>query len=537
MGSRRGAAKLVSSDGISPLVVERRDGLRAGRGVCLFAALIGSLIFAACATSARDSQTVPSRELVIGFPEGNTQDANVGSNQFTRILTTEGLTVGNVDGRSAPKLAESWRWENDGLTLRLHLRKGVFFHDGTPLTSTVVVRILRAAAADPNAHSLYSALSDITAIRPDGDLQVLIDLSQRSAFLPDDLDLPLPIRPDVGTGPFRLVSKGAEVLFERFDRYYLGVPTVERIHVKTFDALRNAWSSLLRGDVDMVTDVPAEAVEFIQTQQVDVLRYKRRYQYMLAFNSRSGPFTAPAVRRALNFAVNREAIIQRALRGYGTAATSPLWPRHWAYDSSAAPFSFDQRQANSILDDAGLTRGKAGAASRVPNARFKFTCLLAGDFSLHERLGLELQKQLYDVGVDMQFEVVSLDEYNQRIPEGKFEAVLVDLISGPSFARPYIFWRSASRFHGSNVFGYENAEAERLFELLRSSPLNEAATRSATNRLQRVFLEDPPALSLAWSERARVVGPKFRPVNDPDRDPVLSMWRWMPGDLTLASRQ
>src|SRR5688500_2324725 len=263
MGCRRGAAKLVRSAGISPLVVERRDGPRAGRGVCIFTALIGALIFGACATPTRDSQPAPSRELVIGFPEGNTQDANVGSNQFTRILTTEGLTVGNVDGRSAPKLAESWHWENDGLTLRVRLRKGVFFHDGTALTSAVVARILRVAAADPNAHSLYSALSDITAIRPDGDLEVLIDLSQRSAFLPDDLDLPLPIRPDVGTGPFRLVSKGAEVLFERFDRYYLGVPTVERIHVKTFDALRTAWSSLLRGDVDMVTDVPAEAVEFI----------------------------------------------------------------------------------------------------------------------------------------------------------------------------------------------------------------------------------------------------------------------------------
>jgi ABC-type transport system substrate-binding protein len=158
-----------------------------------------------------------------------------------------------------------------------------------------------------------------------------------------------------------------------------------------------------------------------------------------------------------------------------------------------------------------------------------------GDWSLHERLGLELQKQLYDIGIDMQFEVVSTDEYNQRIPDGQFQAVMVDIISGSSFARPYIFWRSAATFRGFNVFGYENPEAERLFERLRASALNEAATRSAASRLQRVLLEDPPALFLAWSERARVVGPKFRPEIDPDRDPVLSMWRWRPGTVTVAS--
>ena len=69
------------------------------------------------------------------------------------------------------------------------------------------------------------------------------------------------------------------------------------------------------------------------------------------------------------------------------------------------------------------------------------------------------------------------------------------------------------------MFGYENAEAERLFDVLRTST-NEAAVRSATRQLQRVLLDDPPALFLAWNERARAVRRRFQVVQEPDRDPL-----------------
>jgi len=102
---------------------------------------------------------------------------------------------------------------------------------------------------------------------------------------------------------------------------------------------------------------------------------------------------------------------------------------------------------------------------------------------------------------------------------------LIDLISGPTLSRPYIFWRSGSRFQGLNVFGYENLEAERLFGLLRTAT-NEAAVRSAVSRLQRVLLDDPPALFLAWNERTRAVRRDFQLVYEEDRDPLYTIWQW-----------
>jgi peptide/nickel transport system substrate-binding protein len=479
------------------------------------------------ACTSENSSPPPASVLTIGFPEGAVSGAGVGLGQLTTTFTLEGLTQVGVDGRVLPRLAESWTWEDDFLALRLDLRPDVWFHDGTPLTSSVVADSLDRAIARPRNLALYSSLNDIRQVRPVDDGQLVIDLSQRSAFLLEELDLPLETGPsNAGTGAFRLVSRDASgVVLERFDRYYLGTPDIERIVIRPFDTLRTAWTNLLRGEVDMVTDVPAEAIEFIGNDDVQVISFERRYQFLIAFNSERAPFTSPAVRRALNAAIDREALIANALAGKGQPATGPLWPKHWAYDASVQLSGFDPRFAESLLDGEGFRNGaSAGSADSAP-ARLRFTCLIPEDFSLLEQIGLEVQKQLYDVGVDMQFEVVPIQEYDSRIRERRFDAALIDMISGPTFARPYIFWRSARESRGFNFFGYENPEAERLFQILRTS-VNEAATRSGTQRLQRAFQDDPPALFLAWNERARAVTRRFRVFEEPGQDPLHTIWQW-----------
>ncbi len=256
--------------------------------------------------------------------------------------------------------------------------------------------------------------------------------------------------------------------------YYLGAPEIERVVVLPSANLRTSWTRLLRGEVDMVTDVPQEAVEFIQNDDIQVISFPHGYQFLVAFNSAVPPFKSALVRRALNSAVNRDELIADVLQGKGTPATGPIWPEHWAYDRAIQPFGYDPRGAIALLEAAGFTAVSIDESARRPPARLRFTCLLPANFAVLERIGLEVQKQLYDIGVDVQFETVPFEEYDARIREGRFEAVLVGMISGPSFGRPFLFWRSAREFDGLNVFGYENAETERQFQILRAS-LNEAA--------------------------------------------------------------
>ena len=469
-------------------------------------------------------EPAPENVLTIGLPEGLVTAADLGLQYLATMLSVEGLTQVSTDGRALPRLAESWSWEDDGRRLRILLRSGVTFHDGTPFNSAIAAELVSDAVQRPGNRAQFTSLSDIANVRADGDHAILVELTRRSTFLPEDLGFPLSLGPDrVGTGAYRVVKREpSEIAMERFEHYYGGMPQIAQVVIKPFEQLRTAWASLLRGEVDMVTDVPPDAVQFIKNDEVDVISYSRPYQYLVAFNSRRPPFSSPVVRRALNYAVDRQLIIDRVLQGRGIRSTGPLWPKHWAYDTAIPPYSFDPGLAMSLLDSAGL---RVDSQEGLPDSRLRFTCLIPANFSLIERVGLHVQKQLYSIGVDMQFEIVPIEEFNTRVRDGRFEAMLIDMLSGPSLGRAYNFWGSARNVKGFNVFGYENPEAERLFGVLRTT-INEAAVRSATRNLQRVLLEDPPAIFLAWNERSRAVRRDFRVVSEPDEDPLYSIWRW-----------
>ncbi len=505
------------------------------RWVACSALFFSSLTLAACGDALAPESASGPTELKIGFAGANVASSDIGVGQFATLLTLEGLTYAGVDGRPNPRLAESWRWENGGLSLRVKLRSGIKFHDGTPLTAAVAASALQAAIDKPDNRALYPSLTDVTAIRVEGEDQILIDVSQRAAFLPEELSIPLDHGPEhVGTGPYRVVTRqAAELVLERFEPYYLGKPSIRKVTVHQFDALRTAWSSLLRGDFDMVSDVPPDAVEFVRTERVQVISFARGYQYLIAFNSGRTPFQSAAVRRALNLAVNRDQLAANLFQGYAIPATGPLWPKHWAYDSTVKTSNFDPAAASALLDSAGFPPDRIAETATSGPARLRFTCLIAG--APVERLALEVQRQLYAIGVDMQFETLDPRALGARIRQGDFDAVLTDMISGPTLGRPYIFWRSAKESKGLNVFGYENAEAERLFQVLRSST-NEAAVRSATRRLQEVLLDDPPALFLAWSQRNRAVSRNFDVVAESGGDPLLSLGRWNPAPQARGTR-
>jgi len=533
-GGRAAGQKVDSSDRtlVRSYAFQRRIALWVWCGVIFLPALSGC-------TSAGTDPLVRNPVLRIGVPESFINGPDVGIGSLIRQSTLEGLTQVNIgtDGRPGARLAERWTWEDDGRRLRLRLRPNVVFHDGTVFSATVAAEALGRAISQPENQAVYPSLADIRALRPEGELELLLELSRPSALLPEELDLPLTIGNGVGTGPFRVVKRDAQgAVLERFDRYHHGAPDIDQVVIRPFDTLRTAWSSLLRGEVDMVTDVPPEAVDFIRNDDIQVKLFARWYQFVIAFNSQREPFRSPIVRRALNIGVDREALISKVLQGQGQPSTGPFWPRHWAYDASVLPFRFEPQFAVTLLDGAGLRPGTVPGGPHRPPARLRFTCLIPEGFSLLERIGLEVQKQLYDIGIDAQFEVVSFQEWDRRIREGEFEAVLVDLISGPTLSRPHLFWAFPGR-EGLHAFGYRNGEAGRLFELLRRST-NETAIRSSVGRLQRVMAEDPPALFLAWNQRARAVSNRFSVPSDSGRDPLLTIWQWTENsDRPLVSSQ
>src|SRR4030095_7798183 len=106
---------------------------------------------------------------------------------------------------------------------------------------------------------------------------------------------------------------------------------------------------------------------------------------------------------------DREAIIKKVLRGAGEPSAGPVYPMYWAFDSSAPEYSFNPAAAAALLDAAGYPLRKA--TREAPPTRFRFTCLIPKDFAIWQRIALELQRDLLNVGVDMEFKAVPLREF------------------------------------------------------------------------------------------------------------------------------
>jgi peptide/nickel transport system substrate-binding protein len=446
-------------------------------------------------------------------------------------------------------VAKSWEWTDGTLTLTVHLREDVTFHDGTHLNATVAARALDVAAHKQENLFLYPTLNDIVSIVPNGEYDLLINVRRPSTFLPEDLEVPLNLAAKIGEkGPEEIIGTGAyqvvrkskdeeDTHLKAFPRYYRRAPAVSDVFIRPEKTMRTAWAGLLRGELDMVTSVPQDAVQFITNDQVQVFQFPRRYVVMLGFNQHYQPLRSAAVRRALNIAVDRERIVKTVLHDSATAAIGPFWPGHWAYDTSVHAAGFDPHEAQRALDDAGYPLRASDSPERPP-ARLRFNCLIPQGFAAFEDIALSVQKQLYDIGVDMQIESVPVNVFNQRAGAGDFQALISDMVSGPTLNRPYIWWRSDRGSKSPySVFGFDNPTAEKTFQQLFSAN-NEALIRSTLRNLQQTFIDDPPAIFLVWQKRTRAIRASFHAVQEPGRDPLYTLWQWKPDkEIGLAAVQ
>src|SRR5262245_15420132 len=376
----------------------------------------------------------------IGIGETANGMPNTGGRVLVGLLRDDFWLSSTPDGRVDARIATAWQWDDDGTTLRLKLRSDVFFHDGTPLTSEVAAEAIRGI----DTRSDYFSLRSVASVETDGPDTVVIKLRERNGFLPMDLSgIPVikPKSPDIGTGPFHVVNRtGRDATLAAFARYYRGQPRLTAIDVKSYPTQRNAWSALMRGDIDMLYEVSRDSAEFVQAETtVRTYPHWRKYYIPLVFNVRHPILRDVRVRRAINEALDRTALVRDGLRGQGTPADGPVWPQHWAYSTPVQPFTFDPAAARKRLDEAGYPL-RPDAVRRV-DMRFSVKCLTFGNDSRFDRLALLAQKELADIGIDLQLQPIPITELVPRVAAGDFDAFLFEM-SGRNLSRVYDFWHS-----------------------------------------------------------------------------------------------
>lgn len=499
---------------------ERLAAFRAG--VCLTL-----LSLAAIQSGCSSPSPAPDLAVRIGFGLSDEATRSLAMRVLTSLLYTEPLLSAEWDGRPTARIADQWSWEQEGRLLRLRLRDGIVFHDGSRVTSDIVVAILEAFRQSRQGPNYVGGFRYVQAIEAVDERTVTIALSRPDHFLLNELaeiTIQRPEAPNLGTGPFKLLSRDSTIELERFENYQAGRPAIRRVSLLSFDTQRSAWTALMRDEIDVVQEVSREAAEFLEgSSQVKTYSLIRPYYIPLVFNLNHALLRNVEVRRALNEAVDRGEIVRQAMRGRGQVADDPIWPFHWAYGGAPRRYAFNPDAARLRLDKEKLPVRPSAKAGQM-SGRFELTCLFWNGEPQYERIALLLQRQFAAIDVDLKLTGMELDPLTARAAAGDFDAVLLPMRSGRSLNVTYEYWHSPPEGVAARVkTGYTGADdvLDRIREL-RAEP----EVRSSITELQRRFYEDAPAIFLAWQETARAVDARIDVGDRTDPDVFANIWRW-----------
>jgi len=389
---------------------------------------LGGFLFGSSACRAAPPSPPKPVHLSVGFADTGLYNRDTGIAVLVSQLEDERLIRLSADGRFEPALAERWEQSPDGLAWTFFLRRGLTFHNGMPLDAQAATARLR----QPIVSGSSPGFRDVLSVEARGPLELVIRLRRPSRFVLDALAVQS-IRSSgpnsAGAGPFRATSQQKDrASLSAFSGYYRGKPAISQVDIRPYRDGRNAWSALMRGEIDFLFEVSPDALDFVKgSSATQVKSFIRQHLYTLGFNMRHPVLRERAVRVALSEAVNRDEIVKVQFGGRGAAATSMLWPKHWAYDAHLPMFGYAPMDAGRLLDAAGLVV-KPAVDRRMPS-RFRFTCLLPESDARFERMALMLQRQFIEVGVDMQLEPVSMGTLVQRLGTGQYEAFLFEVLA------------------------------------------------------------------------------------------------------------
>jgi peptide/nickel transport system substrate-binding protein len=477
----------------------------------LFSALALCLTLLSCAHQKPDPNTVI---MVIESSPLNL-DPRIGTDaQSERIgeLIFEGLLRRDENFKLQPRLAESWEI-SDPLTYLFHLRRGVRFHDGRPMTSADVKWTLDSMLNGGVRSAKTSAYRYIDRIEAPDDFTVIIRLKEPYAALLWNLsDGAIGIVPagsgeelaqhPIGTGPFRFVSQAQdrEVVLERNDQYWGKSAGLARVRFNVVPDATTRALELRKGSADVEIDaLPGDMVVALARQpQLLVERAPGTgYQY-LAMNLRDPILKDVRVRQALAYATDRQPILHYLWHDMARPANSVLPPQSWAYDSHAKVYPYDAAKARQLLDEAGYPAGPGGV-------RFHLTMKTSTDESTR-LLCAVLQQQLRQVGIALDIRSYEFATFYADVVRGAFQLYSLRWVGG-SNQDPDIFenaFDSASFApRRANRGYYSNPEVDRLIaEARRSVDLSQRA--AAYDRIQEILNEDLPYVNLWWADNVLV---------------------------------
>ncbi|MDJ1159144.1 ABC transporter substrate-binding protein [Chelatococcus sp. SYSU_G07232] len=284
----------------------------------------------------------------------------------------EGLTRIDRNGAVKPALAERWEVSPDGRTYTFFLRKGVKFHDGTDFDASDVKFTLDRARAADSVNPQKGLFAPIEAVEVVDPATVKVALKQPTGRFLFDMGwaAAVIVAPEsaadnrtkpVGTGPFTLATwaKGDRIELARNPNYWGRPAALDKATFKIIGDPTAAFAALMAGDVDAfpIYPAPENVDQFKADPRFKVVVGNTEGKTILAMNNGRAPFTDIRVRRALSQAVDRKAVIDGAMYGYGAPIGSHFAPQDKGYVDLTGRYPHDPKAAQALLKEAGVAAG------------------------------------------------------------------------------------------------------------------------------------------------------------------------------------
>jgi peptide/nickel transport system substrate-binding protein len=332
----------------------------------------------------------------------------------------EGLTRFAPDGAIVPGLARSWEVSEDGLTYTFHLVEGASFHDGTAFDAEDVKFSLDRARAEDSVNAqkpLFAAIETVEIVdpatvrlrlsRPEGSLPFNLAWGDAVIVAPESADTNA--TQPVGTGPFRFAEwrRGDSVTIERNPDYWGEPVALERATFKFISDPTAAFAAVMAQDIDAFPGFPAPELldQLGADPRFSVIVGSTEGETILAMNNGRAPLDDLRVRRAVALAVDRAALIDGAMYGYGTPIGTHFAPHHPDYVDLTTLSPHDPDQARALIAEAGAEG--ASLTLKLPPPAYA------------RRGGEIVAAQLRAVGLDVEIQNLEWAQWLEQVFKGR----------------------------------------------------------------------------------------------------------------------
>ena len=333
----------------------------------------------------------------------------------------EGLTRFEGDGAVVPGLAKSWDISDDGTVYTFNLNSGVSFHDGTDMDAEDVKFSLDRARAEDSTNAqkrLFSGITDVTVVdpmtvkvtldQPNGSF--LFNMAWGDAVIVASESIENIASNPIGTGAFTFSDwvQGDRLELTRNENYWGNPAALESATFRFISDPTAAFAAVMAEDVDVFVGFPApeNLPQFEADSRFQVLVGNTEGETILSTNNKMPPFDNLLVRKAVAHAIDRQAIIDGAMFGYGTPIGTHFAPHNPDYVDLLGNSPYDPAKAKQFLAEAGFPDG------------FKTTLKLPPP-SYARRGGEIIASQLRKVGIEAEISNLEWSQWLEEVFKAK----------------------------------------------------------------------------------------------------------------------